>query len=439
MSRFMILHPFRYLKRFMPKSLFGRSIIILLTPLIVVQVILSYMFFERHTDAILDSLAKGIVGDMQMVCDLVDEGMDQQQLATLAQKNFDFKVTIDPEGKVVKYGAYKDKWLYQYMEEQLNARLNHLYFLRIFGDVIHVKIPHERGVITIETPRKRLYSRTTHLVIVWTAVSALLLFIVASLFMRNQIRPIRRLANAAEKFGKGFDVSFRAEGATEVRQAGIAFMIMRDRIKRHIQERTEMLAGVSHDLRTPLARMKLQLAMMKKSSEVTDLQSDVEEMRRMVQGFLDFSKGVGQEEITPVVVKDVVDQAVAGIRHLPLFVSVVGDASITCPLKIELFKRCLTNLLLNSNRYGNNAIITIEQSDKFLTLMVDDDGPGIPEEERENVFRPFYRLDPARNLDSGGVGLGMSIARDVIRGHGGTMTLDKNEQGGLRVIIKIPC
>jgi two-component system osmolarity sensor histidine kinase EnvZ len=435
----MILHPFRYLKRFLPKSLFGRSIIILLTPLIVVQVILSYIFFERHTDAILDSLAKGIVGDMQMVCDLVDEGMNQQQLATLAQKNFDFKVTIDPEGKVVKYGAYKDKWLYQYMEEQLNARLNHLYFLRIFGDVIHVKIPHERGVITIETPRKRLYSRTTHLVIVWTAVSALLLFIVASLFMRNQIRPIRRLANAAEKFGKGLEVSFRAEGATEVRQAGIAFMVMRDRIKRHIQERTEMLAGVSHDLRTPLARMKLQLAMMKKSSEVADLQSDVEEMQRMVQGFLDFSKGVGQEEITPVIVKDAVHQAVAGIRHLPLSVSVVGDAFITCPLKIELFKRCLTNLLLNSNRYGNNAIITIERSDKFLTLMVDDDGPGIPEEERENVFRPFYRLDPARNLDAGGVGLGMSIARDVVRGHGGTMTLDENEQGGLRVIIKIPC
>ncbi|MBW8308937.1 MAG: HAMP domain-containing protein [Candidatus Paracaedibacteraceae bacterium] len=423
----------------MPKSLFGRSIIILLTPLIVVQVILSYIFFERHTDAILDSLAKGIVGDMQMVCDLVDQGMDHKQLAALAQRNFDFKVTIDPDGKVVKYGAYKDKWLYQYMEEQLNARLNHLYFLRIFGDVIHVKIPHERGVLTIETPRKRLYSRTTHLVIIWTAVSALLLFIVASLFMRNQIRPIRRLANAAEKFGKGLDVPFRAEGATEVRQAGLAFMIMRDRIKRHIQERTEMLAGVSHDLRTPLARMKLQLAMMEKNSEVSDLQSDVEEMQRMVQGFLDFSKGVGQEEIVLAEVRDVVDQTVARVRHLPLSVSIVGESSIVCPLKVELFKRCLTNLLLNSNRYGNNAIITIERSDKFLTLMVDDDGPGIPEDEWENVFRPFYRLDPARNLDSGGVGLGMSIARDVIRGHGGTMVLDKNEQGGLRVIIKIPC
>lgn len=435
----MIFHPFRYVKRFLPKSLFGRSIIILLTPLIVVQVILSYMFFERHTDAILDSLAKGIVGDMQMVCDLADLGVDEKELARLARQNFDFNVVIDPEERVEQYGVYKDRWLYQYMKGQLDERLSHLYFLRIFGDVIHVKIPHERGAITIETPRKRLYSRTTHLVIIWTAVSALLLFIVASLFMRNQIRPIRRLADAAERFGTGVDVPFRPEGATEVRKAGLAFTIMRDRIKRHIRERTEMLAGVSHDLRTPLARMKLQLAMMKKSSEVSNLQSDVDEMQRMVQGFLDFAKGIGREAETAVVVGELIQQVVAGIRHLPLKVSVKGDKSIVHPLKVELFKRCLTNLLLNSNRYGSKAVISIGRSDKFLTIMIDDNGPGIPESEWENVFRPFYRLDPARNLDSGGVGLGMSIARDVVRGHGGTLTLENSDLGGLRVVIKIPC
>lgn len=439
MSRYMIRHPFIYLKRFLPKSLFGRSIIILFTPLIVVQVILSYIFFERHTDAILGSLAKGIVGDMQMVCDLVDEGLDQKELAKLAKKNFDFTVTIDPHGKVVQYGSFNDKWLYQYMQGQLNEKLNHLYFLRIFGNVIHVEIPNERGVISIETPRKRLYSRTTHLVIIWTALSALLLFIVASIFMRNQIRPISRLANAAEKFGKGVEVSFRPEGASEVRKAGIAFMIMRDRIKRHIQERTEMLAGVSHDLRTPLARMKLQLAMMKQDQDTQDLQTDVSEMQSMVQGFLDFSKGVGQEDLSSVNVKDVLEQIVFGIRHLPLSVTVKCDESIKFPLKIDLFKRCLTNLLLNSNRYGQYAVISVEKSDKFLTLYIDDSGSGIPEAERENVFRPFYRLDPARNLDSGGVGLGLSIARDVIHGHGGAMVLDSSPQGGLRVVIKIPC
>lgn len=438
MSRSVIRHPFRYLKQFMPKSLFGRSIIILMTPLIVVQVILSYTFFERHTDAILDSLAKGIAGDMQMVCDLVDTGIPSSEITRLAKKNFDFKVTLNPNGKLMQYGAFKDKWLYQYMLSQLDARLNHLYFLRIFEDKIHVEIPHAKGVITIETPRKRLYSRTTHLVIIWTALSALLLFIVASLFMRNQIRPISRLASAADQFGRGVDINFRPEGATEVRQAGLAFMIMRDRLKRHIQERTEMLAGVSHDLRTPIARMKLQLAMMKQNSDIKDLQNDVEEMQRMVQGFLDFAKGVGQEELSQINIKDLLDSIFTGIRHLPLDITTSGDLDISIPVKVELFKRCMSNLLLNANRYSTHVNIDVTPLDKAILFTLDDNGPGIPESERENVFRPFYRIDTSRNLDSGGVGLGLSIAKDIVSGHGGDLSLETSPKGGLRIILKIP-
>lgn len=438
MSRSIIRHPFRYLKNFMPKSLFGRSIIILMTPLIVVQVILSYIFFERHTDAILDSLAKGIAGDMQMVCDLIDNNIPIEKVATLAKKNFDFTVTLDPKGKVMRYGAFKDKWLYQYMLSQLDVRLNHLYFLRIFEDHIHVEIPHAQGVIMIDTPRKRLYSRTTHLVIIWTAISALLLFIVASLFMRNQIRPIRRLANAAESFGRGMEVSFRPEGATEVRKAGLAFMTMRDRLKRHIQERTEMLAGVSHDLRTPLARMKLQLAMMKESKDTKDLQHDVDEMQSMVQGFLDFAKGVGQEEFISIRVGDFLNSTLSSIRHLPLKVNLAGDLDLEIHIKHELFKRCLINLLLNANRYASETTITIASETNYIKFIIDDNGPGIPESEYENVFKPFYRIDSSRNLDSGGVGLGLSIAKDIINGHGGDMTLETSPDKGLRVIIKIP-
>lgn len=438
MSRSVIRHPFRYLKKFMPKSLFGRSIIILMTPLIVVQVILSYIFFERHTDAILDSLAKGIAGDMQMVCDLVDSNMPIDKISALAKKNFDFTVTLDPKGKVMRYGAFKDKWLYQYMLSQLDVRLNHLYFLRIFEDHIHVEIPHSRGVIMIDTPRKRLYSRTTHLVIIWTALSALLLFIVASLFMRNQIRPISRLADAAESFGRGMEVNFRPEGATEVRKAGLAFMIMRDRLKRHIQERTEMLAGVSHDLRTPLARMKLQLAMMPKTDDTTDLQHDVDDMQSMVQGFLDFAKGVGQEELTSVRVNDLLKAVIYKVRHLPLKVTLTGELDLEIHIKQELFKRCLTNLLLNANRYASELTLNVQTDSRYVKFTLDDNGPGIPVNERENVFRPFYRVDSSRNLDSGSVGLGLSIAKDIVSGHGGDMTLDESPSNGLRVIIKIP-
>ncbi len=438
MSRSVIRHPFRYLKKFMPKSLFGRSIIILMTPLIVVQVILSYIFFERHTDAILDSLAKGIAGDMQMVCDLVDSNMPMDKISVLAKKNFDFTVTLNPQGKVMRYGAFKDKWLYQYMLSQLDVRLNHLYFLRIFEDHIHVEIPHSRGVIMIDTPRKRLYSRTTHLVIIWTALSALLLFIVASLFMRNQIRPISRLANAAESFGRGMEVSFRPEGATEVRKAGLAFMIMRDRLKRHIQERTEMLAGVSHDLRTPLARMKLQLAMMPKTNDTTDLQHDVDDMQSMVQGFLDFAKGVGQEELSSTHVNDILKAVINNVRHLPLKVTLTGEIGLEIHIKQELFKRCLTNLLLNANRYASELTLDVQTDSGYVKFTLDDNGPGIPIDERENVFRPFYRIDSSRNLDSGSVGLGLSIAKDIVSGHGGEMTLDESPSLGLRIIIKIP-
>jgi two-component system osmolarity sensor histidine kinase EnvZ len=438
MSRSVIRHPFRYLKKFMPKSLFGRSIIILMTPLIVVQVILSYIFFERHTDAILDSLAKGIAGDMQMVCDLVDSNMPIDKISALAKKNFDFTVTLDPKGKVMRYGAFKDKWLYQYMLSQLDVRLNHLYFLRIFEDHIHVEIPHSRGVIMIDTPRKRLYSRTTHLVIIWTALSALLLFIVASLFMRNQIRPISRLADAAESFGRGMEVNFRPEGATEVRKAGLAFMIMRDRLKRHIQERTEMLAGVSHDLRTPLARMKLQLAMMPKTDDTTDLQHDVDDMQSMVQGFLDFAKGVGQEELSAIRVNDLLKAVINKVRHLPLKVTLTGELDLEIHIKQELFKRCLTNLLLNANRYASELTLNVQADSRYVKFTLDDNGPGIPIGERENVFRPFYRVDSSRNLDSGSVGLGLSIAKDIVNGHGGEMSLDESPSKGLRVIIKIP-
>lgn len=446
-------HPFHFFKRFMPKSLFGRSLIILMTPLILVQVILSYLFFERHTDSVLDLLAESIVGDIMMVVDMVDQHEPIQEIQEKAQRNFMFQVTLDPDKKITRFGSYKDRWLYQYMSEHLNKRLNYLYFLKINDTMIHVEIPHKDGVIDIKTPRKRLYNRSTPYVVIWTAVSALLLFIVASLFMRNQIRPIRRLADAAEEFGKGGGTrSFRPEGATEVRKAGLAFTIMRDRIKRHMTERTEMLAGVSHDLRTPLARMKLQLAMMPPGDDVQHLQEDVTQMHQMVQGFLDFSRGVGAENPERVDMFVFLERLKKDLRHSSINIHISCPDSIFLQIKPELFKRCLTNLMLNSERYAKNVWLKLSVKstsltdksrhkhlgDHYLQIILDDDGPGIPVEERENVFRPFYRIDESRNLDSGNVGLGMNIARDVVTSHGGEMILKESPQKGLRVLIKIP-
>lgn len=436
------IHPFHFMKRFMPRSLFGRTLIILMTPLIIVQVVLSYMFFERHTDAVLDLLAESIVGDVLMVVDMVDKDKNITKIQTAALDNFKFTVTLDPHGTISRFGTYKDKWLYQYMTEHLNKKLDYSYFLRITTTTIQIEIPHRRGVLSIEMPRKRLYSRTTPYVIVWTTVSALLLFVVASLFMKNQIRPIRRLADAAERFGKGEDVTnFKPEGASEVRKAAIAFLEMRLRINKFIRERTEMLAGVSHDLRTPLARMKLQLAMMPETEDIKHLKGDVDQMQGMLQGFLDFSRGVdGEFREQPVEgpVHEFLDMVMQHMRHASLQIHVTCPEDINWKIKPELMNRCLVNLLTNADKYAKNIWITAESVDKTVRLTLDDDGPGIPEEERENVFRPFYRLDEARNLDAGGVGLGMSIARDVIRSHGGSIKLGPSPQEGLRIVIVVP-
>lgn len=435
-------HPFHFLKKFMPKSLFGRSLIILVTPLILVQIVLSYMFFERHTDSVLDLLAEAIVGDVVMVVDMVDRDKSIEKIQKIALENFKFKVTLDQQGVITKFGPYKDRWLNHYLTEQLNQKLNYSYFLKINNTTILIEIPHPRGLLTIEMPRKRLYSRTTPYVVVWTAVSAILLFVVASLFMRNQIRPIRRLADAAEKFGRGEDVSyFRPEGATEVRKAAIAFKEMQTRINKFVRDRTEMLAGVSHDLRTPLARMKLQLAMMPPSEDVTYLMADVEQMQGMLQGFLDFSRGVEgevREQTIEVSVNEFIEKLKDEMRHSSLQMDIVCDEGLYWKVKPELMKRCLMNLLSNAEKYAKKVWLTFEKTQNTFSIILDDDGIGIPQTERENVFRPFYRLDESRNLDAGGVGLGMSIARDVIRVHGGSMKLDDSPHGGLRILITIP-
>lgn len=432
--------PFFAIKNILPKSLLGRSLIILITPLIIVQVVLGYIFFDRHTEAILNLLADSIAGNMQVVGDLLEESKNPTQVIKLAERNLELKVQLLPGQTIEKIGAHKERWLYQFMTEALDRRLNYPYYLKMDDSKIYVNIAHPKGLVKFETPRKRLYSRTTPSVIIWTTVSAILLLIISSIFMRNQIRPIRRLADAAEKFGKGLDViDFRPSGATEVRKAGIAFNVMRERLRRYIRERTDMLAGVSHDLRTPLARMKLQLAMMPPCDEVKDLQDDVRQMQNMLQGFLEFARGIQNESVQEVNVLSLVQEIIHDFRHSKMTFHMDVPEDLTGRLKHDLIKRCLTNLALNSERYGKNLWISGKMVGKFMTIIIDDDGPGIPASERDNVFRPFVRLDESRNLDTGGVGLGLSIAKDVVHSHGGTMILDDSPQGGLRVILKIPC
>ena len=426
----------RLLKRFLPQSLFGRSLIILITPLLVVQVILGYIFFDRHTETILRTLSQTIAGNIAL---LVFEypRLSTKDLRTLARQTMDVEVAIHPNRQLDRVGQYRDGWLYKPLINALDTYVTNPYFVRMTPDDLIIQVQTPDSILQITMERKRFFSRTTPLVLIWTTLSACFLFVVASLFMRNQIRPIRRLADVADRFGQGEIVdSFKPEGALEVRKAGIAFIRMRDRLQRLLNERLEMLAGISHDLRTPLTRLKLALAMTVTDDRRLQMQADVTMLQHMIEGFLAFAKGVNNEQRQHIQLMPWLHEI--SRQHPDLTINITGNNSIRWPIKVLSINRCLTNIIVNSEKNATTLSIHVFEEADSVVIHCDDNGPGISEAEWENVFRPFYRLDRARNLDNVGVGLGLSITRDIILAHGGGIALDHSPLGGLRVTITLP-
>jgi two-component system osmolarity sensor histidine kinase EnvZ len=294
------------------------------------------------------------------------------------------------------------------------------------------------AVLELVTSRKRLFSSTTYIFVLWMTGTAMVLFGVAVIFMRNQVRPIRRLARAADSFGMGRDApNFKPEGATEVRRAASAFMAMRDRIKRQISQRTDMLAGVSHDLRTPLTRMKLQLAM-QDGEGADELKSDIDEMEHMLDAYLAFARGEGDETPREIDLSRMLGEVVDQARRNGAAIDLHSEGEIRLPLKPNAVRRCLTNLVENAGRYADNVSVRAGRRGDAIEITIDDDGPGVPEDKLEEVFRPFFRLENSRNPVTGGVGLGLTIARDVARGHGGDINLGISPAGGLRAKVTLP-
>jgi len=303
--------------------------------------------------------------------------------------------------------------------------------------LIAIDLP--QGVLGVKVPRKRLYTSTTYIFMLWMVGSSLVLLSVATIFMRNQVKSLRRLAAAAESFGKGRAVPFfRIEGAAEVRQAAVAFLQMRDRIQRQIRQRTEMLAGVSHDLRTPLTRMKLALEFLGDDGSVAELKSDVAEMEQMVNLYLDFARGEGTETPVETDVALLLEEVAAAMRRDGAAISLDEGDSFVAAVRPNALRRCLNNLIANARRHGRHVWVASEPAAEGLDILVDDDGPGIPAEERERAFQPFTRLDASRNPSTGGVGLGLTIARDVARSHGGDLRLETSPYGGLRARVHLP-
>lgn len=432
------------IKNALPKSLLGRALLIIVTPLILLQVVSGLIFYETHWDKVSYRLARSVAGDISAILHLVSNDPSpagRERAVDLAGGSMEMFVTFLPGAILSNKAAKPDNDLEDMLDRAMQSFIVKPY--RIDSDssdrnvIIDVQLAD--GVMRVTTTRKRLFSTTVYVFVIWMVGTSLILFGVATIFMRNQVKPIRRLARAAENFGKGRDVSnFKPEGATEVRQAAQAFMAMRERIQRQITQRTDMLSGVSHDLRTPLTRMKLQLAMLKDIDGAEDLSADVSEMEHMLEGYLAFARGEGTEKPAPTDLGGLLEDVVGQVRRRGRPIDLHLEDHLNLPLRPNAFKRCVTNLVENAARYGQHVSVRAGHRGDAIEITVDDDGPGIPEEKRAEVFRPFFRLDDSRNPETGGVGLGLTIARDVVRSHGGEILLSESPAGGLRGRIRLP-
>ena len=434
----------KMLKRFLPRTLFGRSLVIILTPVLLVQAIAAFVFLDRHWGAVARRLSYALAGEIggiveQIGRDSSDAAMDA--LMESAARYLDLAISLDRGGTMRGRSIDWNPMVEDSLSRALADKVRLPFVISAYkpGEWVEIRVQLPEGVLRVLTPQRRLFTPTAYVFIAWMAGSALVLFAIAILFMRNQIRPIRRLAIAADSFGKGREVeNFRPAGASEVRQAAQAFILMRDRLKRQLAQRTEMLAGVSHDLRTPLTRMKLGLAMLGDRPEVEDLKSDVMDMEQMVEAYLAFARGEGAEAAEPADLGELLNDVVSGARREGALIDLHVEGELTLPLRSNAVKRGITNLITNARRYGKHVWVRAGRRQSAVEVLVDDDGPGIPESDREEVFKPFLRLEGSRNQSTGGVGLGLTIARDVARSHGGDVVLSDSPQGGLRAAFRLP-
>ncbi|WP_439814268.1 ATP-binding protein [Zavarzinia sp. CC-PAN008] len=433
------------MKRVLPRSLFARTLIIIVAPLLLSQATLAYVFVERHWETVTRRLCRGVAGDIAYLAEFASTapGAENGQLINLARRHMQFEVAVIPGEPLPATTRADYPILDRVLRQELAAHVGLPFTLDTerYPGFIDMHFQLGGAVMRVLAPLSRVSSHTTTLFFLWMVGASLLFVGVAIIFLRNQVRPIRRLALAAAAFGKGQPIDFKPTGADEVRLAASEFLAMRERIERHVRQRTEMLAGISHDLRTPLTRMRLELAMLPPSEEVNGLAADVREMENMVAEFLAFTRGANGETPSPVDLRDLMDEvaADAALREDARPVAVDCAPGLVVATRRQALKRALVNLVNNALRYGTRVRLSAFQVRHAVTILVDDDGPGIPPDQREAAFRPFVRLDEARNLDhGGGVGLGLAITRDLVRAQGGEVELESSPMGGLRVRLRLP-
>ena len=430
-----------YIKKILPKRLFYRSLIIVATPIILLQIIITVVFFYSLWIKSNKGMTRSLVGEIETLFDVYkNENGYNQMIIDLYNKNFDF--VVDKKENEVFPTESTERW-YSPMDRSLRRELK-----SVFGssywfdttshkDVVELKIKFNEGYIQVFFNKDRISPSSARIFALWITLPGLLLIVIAILFLKNQTRPIVNLAKAAEKFGKGeFVKEFRPSGAKEIRQAAYEFDRMRKRISVHLNQRSEMLSGISHDLRTPLTRLKLQLAMLNQQDLAKKMSDDIEEMERMLNEYLEFSRHQKNEETETININSLINNIINKYKSKKIDFSSKEDFKIN--IRMNAIKRCLANLIDNGLSYGQTVNILTKKTFNNVLIMIDDDGPGIPKNEYQNVLKPFYRIDKSRGQNKAGVGLGLSITNDIIRAHGGNITFEKSPLNGLRVKVTLP-
>lgn len=444
----------RLLRALVPRGLLGRSLLIILLPLLILQGVALQVFYGSHLDVISRRLAGAVAGEISFVIELMHRDPSAENRALIFREAawrfelglaFEEAATLGPTpGRAASLPLLP---LEEDLQSALAERIGRPFDADWSSDPrsVIIRIQLSNGVLHVEVPRKRLFSGTLYLFMIWLVGSSTLLFLVAALFMKNQVRAIRRLAGAAEAFGLGRDIGpIKPEGASEVRQAAIAFNRMQERIRRFVGQRTEMLAGISHDLRTPLTRMRLGLAVLPRTEEEEDdisaLTEDVEEMERMIAAYLAFARGEVSEQPRPADLAEIVRDVAQKARRDGAEIAVDAPPALVLPLRPDALRRCLANLLDNARKHARRIAVAVSEQPRetpagrpgWAQVTVDDDGPGIPLDQREEAFRPFA------SFSAGGTGLGLAIARDIVRAHGGDIVLEESPLGGLRARVRLP-
>ena len=434
-----------WLKAVLPKGLYARALLIIIVPMVVLQSVVAFMFVERQWSVVNYYLSSAVTREIATLIDVYKsypQGADRAQLRRIAQDRLGLVVDFLPETQLPPPGP---KPFFSQLDATLSDEIRKQIGLPFWIDtvgrssIVEIRIKLDDTIMRVFARRADAYDLNAWIFLVWMVATSLVVLTIAILFLRNQIRPIVRLADAAEAFGKGREVAnFRPRGAREVRRAAVAFLEMKMRIERAIEQRTAMLAGVSHDLRTILTRFKLELAFLGDSPETEAIKKDVDEMAAMLEAYLAFARGDLGEQPAPTDMCAMLSELQVDSERQGHRAAAAYHGQPTVTVRPAAFKRCLANLVSNAGRFASTVAITGHRDHRWLTVTVDDDGPGIPAQLREDVFKPFLRLDDARNQDEGGTGLGLAIARDIARSHGGDITLGDSPLGGLRATVRVP-